>query len=195
MLSIGNGVWGKPGVLDGPQHHARDSLVVLSYWHAGLDVDDFSLFNQLILLRLTSLDMRDGSGETLFRMHENSSFALENLNLTFFPSPSPASCADELLVFLTYNREQSVRPHLEHLVVCERECRFSEKVMLRMVESRWRTTPLELLRSGTGRRTGVQPSVRAAHRAVLNRIAELTAYSTRLFFLAIGFFRVPLVPG
>ncbi|KAJ6501050.1 hypothetical protein C8R47DRAFT_1255433 [Mycena vitilis] len=156
-------------------------LPLISLTWQGLWVDDLSIFDPLILPRLTSVDMHEGCGETLFRMHEHSGFALGDIRLTFFQLAIPRlsdllrampSLTDEFLGFLTYDKDKPLLPRLERLVICDGEQHFDAKLMLRMVESRWRTTPLARIRTGSYRRT-LQLAARTAHHLTLDRVTEL----------------------
>ncbi|KAF7374708.1 BRCT-containing protein 1 [Mycena sanguinolenta] len=129
---------------------------------SGLEHDGISVFDQLILPRLTKLSLFEGSSQSLLRVYKNSSFALRELSLscvytTFrflsaflrsMPSlvsfAAPLSSTDEFLVFLTYDeRRNRVLPKLERLDVCHDVQHFSAAAVLRMLESRWGNTPLE----------------------------------------------------
>ncbi|KAJ7652764.1 hypothetical protein DFH06DRAFT_1418380 [Mycena polygramma] len=65
-------------------------------------VNDTSIFGQLILPNLTSMRMREGCTETLFLMHEQSGFALEDLSLTFY-NLSLLRLAKDMII-IEYNR-------------------------------------------------------------------------------------------
>ncbi|KAJ7275831.1 hypothetical protein C8J57DRAFT_1505134 [Mycena rebaudengoi] len=87
--------------------------------------------------------------------------------------PGYEAYADDFLLFLTYNRQSNaVLPHLEQLVLVDREQHFSESSMLRMMESRWGTTPFAVGRIMT-KRTVAHASTPALHRKVRERITEM----------------------
>ncbi|KAJ6513022.1 hypothetical protein C8R45DRAFT_1088110 [Mycena sanguinolenta] len=142
-------------------------------WSAWSDNASSSVFDGLILPRLETLTLRDGSETFLRRMYTTSPFALRELSLssttfaflsTFLPAmPSlvsfsaSLSTTDEFLVFLTNDEQQRhlVLPNLENLDVRHFDKHFSASAVLSMLESRWRTTPLARVKldtSGSGPR-------------------------------------------
>jgi hypothetical protein len=155
----------------------------------GFGTFDDSIFDCLILPRLASLCMREGCLDTIYSLCERGSFALLELKLTFFHMTLPRlssllrempslvslelymsiGITDELLLFLTYDkREKPVLPTLENLVMANGEHQFTELVMLRMLESRWRTTPL-----ASGRIAARRTAAHGADRKVRARVTEL----------------------
>ncbi|KAJ7642851.1 hypothetical protein B0H17DRAFT_1148747 [Mycena rosella] len=125
----------------------------------GLRVCDISIFIPLILPNLKSLDMREGSGRSLLVLQEHSSFALQELTLTFFELSFPVlskvaratpsittlelrlstALTEQLMEFLTFDDRKPILPHLKNLTLFDRcpHPYFSERTMMRMVESRW----------------------------------------------------------
>jgi hypothetical protein len=159
----------------------------------GLDMDGVSIFDRLILPHLFSLEMREGCQEILYCLRQHASFPLRELTLVFFHIAIPRFSAflrempslislelrmsihttDDFLAFLTYNKQRNlVLPNLERLALCDREQHFSESVMLRMLESRWRKTPFTGGWIST-RRTEAHASTPAVHRKVMGRLIEL----------------------
>ncbi|KAJ6513027.1 hypothetical protein C8R45DRAFT_332325 [Mycena sanguinolenta] len=129
---------------------------------SGLEDNGISVFDQLILPGLTTLSLFEGSSRSLLRVYQNSSFALRELSLSCvhttlpflsaflrsMPSlvsfSAPLSTTDEFLLFLAYDKHRNpVLPKLEKLDVCHEVQHFSAAAVLRMLESRWETTPLE----------------------------------------------------
>ncbi|KAJ7756600.1 hypothetical protein B0H16DRAFT_1721665 [Mycena metata] len=157
-------------------------------WH-GLDVDSLSIFEPLVLPQLTSLEMCEGCGASLFCLYEHSKFSLHSLCLVFFHLPLPEFSAflrsmpsltslelrmslpisTELLELLTYDALKPLLPRLERLTLCDHAQSHGDCVMLNMVESRWRTTPLTDVRIYTTRGAFVKTDVRTARRAILDR--------------------------
>lgn len=84
--------------------------------------------------------------------------------------------SDALLTFLAYTHDAPVLPSLTKLVMCggDQQLPFDERAMLRMVASRWRTTPFTQIRIATSRPSPCpRPSAAdVAHSRVLARIAE-----------------------
>lgn len=122
----------------------------------GINVDSASIFEPLLLPRLTSLRLRDSCGPSLFNLSKRSSFALTSLYLMsvqlhhvlpdFFnflrTMPSlvsldvcmSISVSNELLEFLTYDTDRPVLPHLERVFLGDHA-----KCMLFMADPGWRT--------------------------------------------------------
>ncbi|KAJ6449921.1 hypothetical protein C8R47DRAFT_1084577 [Mycena vitilis] len=130
-------------------------LPLISLTWQGLWVDDLSIFDPLILPRLTS--PFPGCPTCSAQCHR---------------SRRCITISDEFLGFLTYDKDKPLLPRLERLVICDGEQHFDAKLMLRMVESRWRTTPLARIRTGSYRRT-LQLAARTAHHLTLDRVTEL----------------------
>ncbi|KAJ7237561.1 hypothetical protein B0H12DRAFT_1075549 [Mycena haematopus] len=127
----------------------------------GLCVHDTSIFASLVLPSLTSLQLRDASEETLCLLRERAPFELDKLDVTFtrlsFSATAPflrnmhtltvlelklsIALTDELMEFLTYDARTTVLPALKDLALFDRRKYFHERAMLRMVESRWLTSP------------------------------------------------------
>jgi hypothetical protein len=166
-------------------------LAELNY--IGLHVDDVSIFDRLILPRLTTLELRDACQESIYALHTNAAFALREITLVFVHLTIPRLSAflrempsltslelrmclnttDDFLLFLTYNRQSNaVLPHLEQLVLVDCEQHFSESSMLCMMESRWGTTPFAAGRIMI-KRTVAHASTPALHRKVRERITEM----------------------
>ncbi|KAF7341220.1 hypothetical protein MVEN_01857400 [Mycena venus] len=166
-------------------------LVELNYF--GFDVNDISIFDRLILPRLTTLELRDACQESVYALRTNAAFALREITLVFVHLTIPRLSAflrempsltslelrmclnttDDFLLFLTYDSERdAVLPHLERLVLADYEQHFSESVMLGMLESRWGTTPFARGRIAT-KRTAAHASTPAVHRKVRERITEM----------------------
>ncbi|KAJ6468834.1 hypothetical protein C8R45DRAFT_1167530, partial [Mycena sanguinolenta] len=136
-------------------------LTELKWW--GLDVDDFSIFDRLILPRLARLEFREVCAKTVYGLYSHSNFSLNKLKLVlvrfmdadrFFAflraMPNLTSLhlhlcipiTNKFLSFLTYDPDTNpVLPSLEYIMLADWEQKFSESVMLRMVESRWGPTP------------------------------------------------------
>ncbi|KAJ7149560.1 hypothetical protein C8R46DRAFT_1309389 [Mycena filopes] len=171
----------------------RLPLVELDWVALGV-IDAVSVLGPLILPRLTSLELREGCGASFLKLYDHSKFALHSLCLVFHHISLPSfsaflrgmpsltslelrmclSISNELLDFLTYNNaREGVLPQLERLVLCDRAQIFEESKMLRMVESRWRATPLTQIRISTTQKVSLGPRTITAHRAVLNRVIEL----------------------
>ncbi|KAF8214832.1 hypothetical protein K438DRAFT_1749906 [Mycena galopus ATCC 62051] len=130
----------------------------------GLDVDDVSIFDRLILPRLASLELRDACqpSRTCILLPSKADSCMPSLIL--LELRMSLQTTDELLRFLTYDGQRNpVLPNLEELVLCDRGQHFSESVMLRMVESRWETTPFARGRVSTSR-TEAHASTAAVHR-------------------------------
>ncbi|KAJ7767805.1 hypothetical protein B0H16DRAFT_337919, partial [Mycena metata] len=166
---------------------AAITLPLTSLEWVGFGVEAMSIFSAVTLPSLTALEMRDACQETILSLCKRSSCALQYLTLFFIPlSFEPLSiflCAmpsltvlvlsncvsitDELLTFLTYQESQPVLPRLERLTIVRHAKGFSALTMLRMVESRWGSTPLAAVR--------IKPKPKDAHKhpRVLQRIVEL----------------------
>ncbi|KAJ6600461.1 hypothetical protein DFH09DRAFT_1128303 [Mycena vulgaris] len=112
----------------------------------GPDVVETSIF---FPLKLPSPNL-----PTLLMLQTHSSFALQELRLIFFQlsfpvfskflreMPSLATAgAPVLMEFLTYDERKPVLPNLADLDLFDRHKYFSERAMMRMVESRWRAAP------------------------------------------------------
>ncbi|KAJ7875512.1 hypothetical protein B0H14DRAFT_3859424 [Mycena olivaceomarginata] len=123
----------------------------------GLFVSDVTIFAPLILSNLTSLDLRDASDASLRLLRERAPFNLEKLDLVFTRLTFSATAAfiremhaltsldlrlsialtDELMEFLTFDAHRPVLPALTDLFLFDHRKYFDERIMLRMVESRW----------------------------------------------------------
>ncbi|KAF8135286.1 hypothetical protein K438DRAFT_1882765 [Mycena galopus ATCC 62051] len=161
----------------------------------GFDVDDFSIFDPLILPRLASLKLRQIRQKTLYSLKSNATFSLRKLKLILvrldderffkFLSEMPSltsldlhisiAITDNFFRFLTYDSHaNAVLPNLEYLRLAEWKQDFSETIMLRMLESRWGSTPFKEgeVRTNLDHR-GVKPAPTSEHRGVQKRIMEL----------------------
>ncbi|KAJ6455020.1 hypothetical protein C8R45DRAFT_1188746 [Mycena sanguinolenta] len=181
-------------------------LTELKWW--GLDVDDFSIFDRLILPRLARLEFREVCANTVYSLYSHSNFSLTKLKLvlvrfmdaerffTFLREMPNLTSLDlhlcipitnKFLSLLTYDPDKNpVLPSLEYIMLADWEQKFSESVMLRMVESRWGPTPFA---RGQIRTNLMLPNVRVTntpffwkaapsppselHLSVRKRIAEL----------------------
>ncbi|KAJ7924720.1 hypothetical protein B0H13DRAFT_2315235 [Mycena leptocephala] len=100
----------------------------------GLNVDDVSIFDRLILPRLTTLELRDACQESIYALRTNAAFALRGITLVFVHLTIPRLFAflrempsltslelrmclnttDDFLLFLTYKcQSNAVLPQLE----------------------------------------------------------------------------------
>ncbi|KAJ6459216.1 hypothetical protein C8R45DRAFT_1081457 [Mycena sanguinolenta] len=173
-------------------------LTELKWW--GLDVDDFSIFDRLILPRwapssFASLYSHSNFSLTkltlvLIRFMDAERFfaflrAMPNLTSLYLHLCIPIT--SKFLSFLTYDPDKNpVLPSLEYIMLADWEQKFSESDMLRMVESRWGPTPFA---RGQIRTNLMLPNVRVTntlffrkaarsppselHLSVRKRIAEL----------------------
>ncbi|KAJ7270388.1 hypothetical protein C8J57DRAFT_1605347 [Mycena rebaudengoi] len=166
-------------------------LAELNYF--GFNVDDVSIFDRLILPRLTTLELREACQESIYALRTNAAFGLREITLVFVHLTIPRLSAflrempsltslelrmcfnttDDFLLFLTYNHQSNaVLPHLERLVLADHAQHFFESSMLRMMESRWGTTPFVVGRIMT-KRTAAHASTPALHRKLRERITEM----------------------
>ncbi|KAK6984889.1 hypothetical protein R3P38DRAFT_3292251 [Favolaschia claudopus] len=169
-----------------------------------LDIDDVSLFEQLTLPRLISLDLRDASWQSLHLLHSHSRLKLQKLSLVFvsielarlktllreMPSlvdlglyrTHGVDLTEELFRFFMYHRNDNpVLPNLRYLVLTPGEpaCPGSEVAMVEMLESRWRLTPLKKVRISPREEQGASLD---AHSDIRRRIVRLVEEGLELTY-------------
>ncbi|KAJ7171257.1 hypothetical protein C8R46DRAFT_1349300 [Mycena filopes] len=165
-------------------------------WRGFDDVDAIPIFEPLTLPHLTSLTLRESCQEALHSLHDRSSFALQHLflcvvdltlsylftvlrsmpSLTVLELHYCLNISDALLTFLAYTGDDPIVASLTKLVMFDVVQCFDELELLRMVDSRWRATPLTQIDIVMSRLVPPASSdARVVHNGVLARIAELKA--------------------
>ncbi|KAJ7615353.1 hypothetical protein FB45DRAFT_1035348 [Roridomyces roridus] len=165
-------------------------------WDGYTVVDDASVLAPLVLPRLTTLDMRHGTEDTLLALHSRSAFKLESLKLTFYHLTlnglstlirdmssladlqlyKTANITDGLLEYLIHdpNNTRSVLPRLQRLEIPSDHPHFSERVLMRMIDSRWKLTPLRRVRLTQSDLVQLDTAVgQVEHCAVLDWVVRL----------------------
>ncbi|KAJ7622285.1 hypothetical protein FB45DRAFT_1031954 [Roridomyces roridus] len=174
------------------------TLPIEEFEWVSFDVDDTTALAPLVLPRLTSLDLREGVEANLFALHSRSAIKLNALILTFFELTVPGfsaflrdmssltalalyqciSITDDFLECLVYNPStRTVLPQLERLIMATDHAHFSERVMMRMIDSRWTRqdppTPLVKVRLTRSDMVEKSPRSRREHSEVLDWVVRV----------------------
>ncbi|KAJ7607752.1 hypothetical protein FB45DRAFT_1067774 [Roridomyces roridus] len=171
--------------------------IVSLKWDSSNQVDYSSVFTHLVLPNLKSLDMWNSTGcQGLYDLWVQSGCKLETLSVheSYVGYPGFSQClavvpsltsltlyhgdliTDELLESLAYNSStQFILPNLKILKLewVQDQPMYSEQVMMKMVESRWKKTPLRKVLITPSWKLGTTAADVAEHDRIIQRAKRL----------------------